>query len=50
MYWELCHRLPVWIIREKNRSKVLADLGKLRRLALTLSSGYTAQVFFPRAL
>ena len=49
MYWELCHRLPAWILREKNRSKVLADLGKLRRLALALSSGNTAQVFIPRA-
>lgn len=48
-YWELCHRLPAWIIRAKNRTKVLAGLGKLRRMAMALSSGDAAQVFIPRA-
>ena len=49
-YWELCHRLPTWIIQAKNWTRVLTGLGKLRRMAMALSSGDTAQVFIPRAL
>ena len=35
-YWELCHWLPAWIIRAKNRAKVLAGLGELRRMEAAL--------------
>ena len=38
-YWELCHHLPAWIIRAKNRTKVLAGLKKLRRMAAALPGG-----------
>ncbi|WP_423859792.1 hypothetical protein [Arachnia propionica] len=39
MFLELCHRLPAWIIRAKNRITVLAGLRKLRRMEAALPGG-----------